>query len=82
MWTIGNVTLLGVVVPVLIAVLNRVLDALERVRAAADDTLAAGVALVGELDTTPELLATLDQTFVEVANGAIRYAGSVKKLLD
>ena len=82
MWTIGNVILLVVVVPVLIAVLNRVLAALERVRAAADDTLAAGVALIGELDTTPELLATLDQTFVEVANGAIRYAGSVKKLLD
>ncbi len=82
MWTIGNVILLVVVVPILIAVLNRVLAALERVRAAADDTLAAGVALIGELDTTPELLATTDQTFAEVANGAVRYAGSVGKLLD
>ncbi len=82
MWTIGNVILLVVVVPVLIAVLNRVLDALERIRAAADDTLAAGVALIGELDTTPELLATTDQTIAEVANGAVRYAGSVGKLLD
>ncbi len=82
MWTIGNVILLVVVVPILIAVLNRVLAALERIRAAADDTLAAGVALIGELDTTPELLATTDQTFEEVANGAVRYAGSVGKLLD
>ncbi len=82
MWTTGNVILLLVVVPILIAVLNRVLAALERIRAAADDTLAAGVALIGELDTTPELLATTDQTIAEVANGAVRYAGSVGKLLD
>ena len=82
MWTIGNVILLVVVVPVLIAILNRVLAALERIRAAADDTLAAGVALIGELDTTPELLAITDQTMAEVADGAVRYAGSVGKLLD
>ena len=82
MWTIGNVILLVVVVPILVALLNRVLAALERIRAAADDTLAAGVALIGELDTTPELLATTDRTIAEVANGAVRYAGSVGKLLD
>ncbi len=82
MWTIGNVILLMVVVPVLIALLNRVLAALERIRAAAEETLAAGVALIGEVDTTPGLLATTDQTIAEVADGAVRYAGSVGKLLD
>ncbi len=80
MWTIGNVILL-LVIPILIALLNRVLGALERIRAAADETLAAGVALIGELDTTPDLLATTDETIGEVANGAVRYAGSVGKLL-
>lgn len=80
MWTIGNLILL-LAVPILIALLNRVLAALERIRAAADDTLAAGVALIGELDTTPELLAITDETIAEVANGAVRYAGSVGKLL-
>ena len=80
MWTIGNVILL-LVVPILIVLLNRVLAALERIRAAADDTLAAGVALIGEVDTTRELLATTDETIAEVANGAVRYAGSVGKLL-
>ena len=40
-----------------------------------------GVALVGELDTTPELLATTDTTIRDVATGAVRYAGSVAKLL-
>jgi hypothetical protein len=82
MWTIGNVILLVVVVPVLVALLNRVLAALERVRGAAEDTLAAGVALIGELETTPELLATTDEIIREVADGAVRYAGSVGKLLD
>ncbi len=81
MWTLGNVILLVVVAPILVALINRVLAALERVRAAADDTLAAGVALIGELDTTPELLATTDQVVAEVADGAVRYAGSIGTLL-
>ena len=81
MWTIGNIILVVVVVPVLVAMLSRVLAALEQIRGAADDTLAAGVALIGELDTAPELLATTDETIKEVADGAVRYAGSVGKLL-
>ena len=82
MWTIGNVILAVVIVPVLVALLNRVLAALERIRGAAEETLAAGVALIGEVDTAPELLATTDQTIEEVAAGAVRYAGSVGKLLS
>jgi hypothetical protein len=81
LWWIGNVILLVVVVPVLVALLNRVLAALERIRGAADDTLAGGVALIAELDEVPELLATTDSTIHEVSNGAVRYAGSVAKLL-
>ncbi len=80
MWTIGNVILVAVI-PIVIVLVNRILAALERIRAAADDTLAAGVALIGELETTPELLATTDRSIADVANGAVRYAGSVGKLL-
>jgi hypothetical protein len=79
MW--GNIVLIVVVVPVLVALLNMVLGALERIRGAAEDTLAGGVALIGELDTTPALLATTDDVIKEVANGAVRYAGPVSKLL-
>ena len=68
--------------PIAVALLSRVLGALERIRKASDDILAGGVALVGELDTTPDLLATTDRTIEEVADGAVRYAGSVGKLLD
>ena len=81
LWGLGNIILIAVVVPVLVALLSRVLGALERIRGAADDALAGGVALIGELDTAPELLATTDQTIAEVADGAVRYAGSVGKLL-
>jgi hypothetical protein len=81
LWWIGNALLLLVVVPVLVALLNRVLAALERIRGAADDILAGGVALIGEVDEVPALLATTDRMIGEVSVGAVRYAGSVGKLL-
>lgn len=81
LWWIGNAILLLVVVPVLVALLNRVLAALERIRGAADDVLAGGVALVGELDEVPAALAQTDRTVHDVSVGAVRYAGSVGKLL-
>ena len=81
LWWIGNALLLLVVVPVLVALLNRVLAALERIRGASDDILTGGVALVGELDAVPELLATTGGTINAVSVGAVRYAGSVAQLL-
>jgi len=81
LWWIGNVILLVVVLPVVIFLLNRVLAALERIRGAADNILAGGVALIGELDGLPEALAVTDETVREVSVGAVRYAGSVAKLL-
>ena len=81
LWWIGNAILLLVVVPVLVALLNRVLAALERIRAASDNILAGGVVLIGELNEVPDLLAKTDTTIREVSVGAVRYAGSVSKLL-
>jgi hypothetical protein len=81
LWWIGNAILLLVVVPVLVALLSRVLGALERIRGASDEILSGGVALIGELDGVPEALAQTDETIHEVAVGAVRYAGSVAKLL-
>ena len=81
LWWIGNVILLVVVLPVVIYLLNRVLAASERIRAATDNVLAGGVALIGELNGLPEALAVTDETVKEVSVGAVRYAGSVAKLL-
>jgi hypothetical protein len=81
LWWIGNAVLLVVVLPVVVVLLNRVLAAVERIRGATDDILTAGVALVGHLDGVPEALATTDSTIQEVTVGAVRYAGSVARLL-
>jgi hypothetical protein len=81
LWWIGNAVLLLVVLPVVIFLLNRVLAAVERIRHATDDILSGGVALVGELTGVPEALATTDATVNEISVGAVRYAGSVAKLL-
>ncbi len=81
LWWIGNAILLVVVLPVVIFLLNRVLAALERIRAATDDILAGGVELVGELSGAPDGLAITDSTVKQVSVGAVRYAGSVAKLL-
>ncbi len=81
LWWIGNAVLLLVVLPVVIYLLNRVLAAVERIRHATDDILSGGVALVGELAPVPSALATTDATVKEISVGAVRYAGSVAKLL-
>jgi hypothetical protein len=67
LWWIGNIVLLLVIAPVLVALLNRVLAALERIRGASDDILAGGVRLAGEVDGLPEALATTDPTVAAVA---------------
>jgi hypothetical protein len=81
LWWIGNAILLLVVLPVVIFLLNRVLAALERIRGATDDILADGVELVGELSGVPDGLAITDSAVKQVSVGAVRYAGSVAKLL-
>ena len=81
LWWIGALALLLVVLPVVIALLNRILAAVERIRDAADEILADGVALNDALEPVPGLLATTDETIKEVQVGAVRYAGSVQKLL-
>ena len=81
LWWIGNAVLLLVVLPVVIFLLNRVLAAVERIRGATDRVLASGVDLVGELSGVPGALATTDATVKEISVGAVRYAGSVAKLL-
>lgn len=80
-WWIANIVVLVAVVPILVALLNRVLAALEVIRGAADVTLAGGLGIIEEVQHVVDDLAVTDKTIAEVANGAVRYAGSVGKLL-
>ena len=82
LWWVGALALLLVVLPVVIVLLNRILAAVERIRDAADDILADGGGLNDDLEPVPGLLATTDETIREVQVGAVRYAGSVQKLLE
>ncbi|HEY2575201.1 MAG TPA: hypothetical protein VGI74_02725 [Streptosporangiaceae bacterium] len=81
LWWIGNAILLVIILPVVIWLLNRVLAAVERIRGATDEILTGGVNLAGQLEGVPEALAVTDKTIEEVKVGAVRYAGSVAKLL-
>ena len=81
LWWIGNILLLVVVLPVVVVLLNRVLAAVERIRAASDDILEHGLELAGQLENVPALLATTDATVAQIAAGATRYGGGVAQLL-
>ncbi len=81
LWWIGNAILLVAVIPIAVTLLSRVLGALERVRGASDNILAGGVVLTRELDNTPAYLAKTGETVEAISVGAVRYAGSVAKLL-
>ena len=65
----------------LVALLNRVLAALERIRGASDDILAGGVGSPASSTAYPRRWPTTDRTVSAVATGAARYGGSVAKLL-
>lgn len=80
-WWIGNILLLVVVAPVLVALVSRVLGALERIRKASLEILDGGGRLAAHLEGAPEGLAVTDKTIQDVSAGAVRYAGSVAKLL-
>jgi hypothetical protein len=82
LWWIGAIALIVVVLPVVLVLLNRILAAVERIRLAANSILRDGVALNDGLEPVSGLLAETDTTIKEVQVGAVRYAGSVQKLLD
>ena len=81
LWWIGDAVLLVVIFPLVLVLLNYVLTAIERIRAACDEILRRGVALTADLDYLPENLDKVNQTVDEVAVGAVRYAGSISRLL-
>ncbi len=81
LWWIGNAIALFVVLPVVIYLFDRILKAVERIRGAVDNILVDGVSLTGDLDDLPEVLSNTGNIVKEVAIGAVRYAGSVGKLL-
>jgi hypothetical protein len=81
LWWLGDLILLFVVFPIVVVLVNRIVNPIRRIRATVDGILANGVVLTGELDNVPELLAVTDGAVKEIAIGATRYVTGVGKLL-
>jgi hypothetical protein len=81
LWWIGNVVLLGVILPVVVYLLKGVLDAARSIEPSVRQVAAAATAGSRDLDAVPLLLTTqaqVKQTVEVVAN----YGGSLDVILD
>jgi len=74
--------LLLITIPVALALLQRVLSAILKIRQTIDDILENGVVLTGLLDGVPEILEQTVELVRQTAIGALRYGGVVDKVID
>ena len=81
LWWIGNAVLLLVVLPVVIYLLNGVLQAARSIPPSVNRIATAAVAGSHDLDATALLLTTQDQVRQTVA-GVADYGGSLDVILD
>ena len=79
-WWFGNALLFLVVIPVVLALLNRTLTAVLDIQVHARNILANVVTLTGKLDEVPEELAETDEVVKQVAAGALRYVTGADKV--
>ena len=80
LWWIGNAVLLGVVVPVVLLLANRVMRPALEIERYADDILEHGVGLTKNLEPVPAVADTRD--LVSAAKGlAVRYVTAAGPLL-
>jgi hypothetical protein len=67
---------------VALALLQRVLSAILKIRQTIDDILENGVVLTGRLDGVPEILEQTVELVRQTAIGALRYGGGVDKVIE
>ena len=81
-WWVGNALLFVVVIPAVLALLNRTLNAVLDIQVHARNILDNAVTLSGKLDEVPEQLAETDEVVRQVAAGALRYATGADKVAE
>jgi hypothetical protein len=81
LWWIGNLVLLGVILPVVVYLLRGVLDAAKSIVPSVKDIGRAAAAGSKDLDSAALLLTTQDQVTQTVAAVA-NYGGSLDVILD
>lgn len=80
LWWIGNTVLILVVIPVVILIANRVITPAVEIRKYADDILANGVLVTGNLDPIPALVDTR-QMVGDTLAGVARYGAALDNIL-
>ena len=81
LWWIGNIVLLVVVLPLVVYLLNGVLQAARAIVPTVDSIAVTAEAASQDLDAAPLLLTTQDQVTQTVA-GIAGYGGSLDVILD
>jgi hypothetical protein len=81
-WWVGNALLFVVVIPAVLALLNRTLNAVLDIQVHARNILDNAATLTGKLDEVPEQLAETDEVVRQVAAGALRYATGADKVAE
>jgi hypothetical protein len=81
-WWVGNALLFVVVIPAVLALLARTLNAVLDIQVHARNILENAVTLTGKLDEVPEQLAETDEVVRQVAAGALRYATGADKVAE
>lgn len=79
-WWIGNAILILVVIPVVVVVANRVVRPAVEIEKYAEDILANGVAVTGNLDPIPALIETR-RMVRETLEGVGRYGAALDRIL-
>ncbi len=69
-------------IPLELALLQRILSAILKIRATIDDILENGVLLTGLLDGVPEILEQTVELVRQTAIGALRYGGGLDKVIE
>lgn len=80
LWWIGNILLVLVILPVVVALLNKLLRPAREIEAYANDILDHGVKLTGALDAVPKLYQTADLVGTARRN-VERYGRALERVL-
>lgn len=79
LWWIGNLVFVGVIIPVVVVLLNNLMEPIVEIRRYADDVLEHGVLLIAALDAVDELENTRD-LLGTASQGIGAYGAALKQL--
>jgi hypothetical protein len=80
LWWIGNAVLLVVILPVVVRLLQGVVQPAAEIKQTADQLAATGPVLVNKLDPVPQL-ATTQQLVHQTTAGLARYGAALDRIL-